>query len=234
MQKFAVAMLTLVLAAFTVADAHANLIDNGSFETTTPTVPSGSFVNFTPGSTGLTDWTVVGPTGTEVSPVNTTFSQECCSFPAEDGNNWLDLTGANSNNDSEGISQTVATNIGDQYTVSFYVGNVYDPTGFFGTTSTVDVSENGSSLGAFENSCTTCTNTLVWELFTDTFTATSTSTTLQFLNGDPASDNSNGLDNVSLVDDGPAPTPEPSSLAFLLLSSGLIVFAGYRRSRISR
>lgn len=222
------------LAALTVVNARANLIDNGSFETTTPTVTAGNFVNFPSGSTGLTDWTVVGPNGTEVSAINTTFSQDGISFDAEDGNNWLDLTGDNTNSDAEGVSQTVATTIGDAYTLSFYVGNVYDPLGAFGTTSTVNVSENGTSLGAFENSCTTCTTQLQWQLLTTTFTATTTSTTLQFLNGDPTSDNSNGLDNVSLVDNGPAATPEPSSLAFLVLGSGLMGLAGYRRRRISR
>lgn len=229
MLKIATAMSLTVLVALTAANARANLLTNGGFETTTPVVAAGSFQNFVPGSSGISGWSVVGNSGTDVSVVNTTFTQDGFTFPSEEGNNWLDLTGDGSNNSSEGVSQTVTTIVGDQYTLSFDVGNVYDPSGIFGTTSTTDVSAGGVSLGAFENSCTPCTMVLEWKPFTTTFTATSTSTTVQFLNGDPTGDNSNGLDNVALLDDGKAPVPEPSSLAFVSL--GLLGLAGYVRRR---
>jgi len=230
MQK--IATLVTVLVLFAAVDARAD-VTNGSFEITTPAVPAGSFVNFLTGSTGITGWTVVGAPNTEVSVVNTTFAQECCTFPAENGSNWVDLTGDGTNSDTEGVEQTVATNIGDLYSLSFFVGNVFDPAGIFGIASTVDVFENGVSLGAFENSCTTCTTKLTWQQFTTTFKATSTSTTLEFLNGDPITDNSNGLDNVSLLDLGPSTAvPEPGSL--VLFSSALLLLglAGYVRRRI--
>lgn len=225
MQKTATSLTVLLVLAGGIA--HANLITNGGFETTTPAVASGGFLNFIPGATGLTGWTVVGNAGTEVSAVNTNYVSECCSFPAEEGNNWLDLTGDTTNNDTEGVQQTIATTIGDNYSLSFYVGNTYDPRGVYGTTSTVDVFANTTSLGAFTNSCTTCTSKLTWQPFTTSFTATTTSITLKFLNGDPANDNSNGLDNIIVLDNGPVgTTPEPGSLALAGLA---VLFLAVRR-----
>ena len=187
----------------------ANLITNGSFEA--PLVPSGGYLNYPSGSTSITGWTVVGAAG-GVSIISGTFAWECCTFPAEDGSQWLDLTGDNINS-VEGVEQTVATTAGTQYVLSFWVGNAYDPGGGFGTTSTVDVRLGGLSgtlLGAFTNSSTTM-GTQVWQKFTTMFTATGSSTTLDFLNADPSNDNNNGLDNVVLVATGPpTPAPQPS------------------------
>jgi hypothetical protein len=75
--------------------------------------------------------------------------------------------------------------------------------------------------------------TLNWEQFTHTFVAGGTSTTLAFANGDPLADNSNGLDNVVLVDLGPAVpiVPEPGS--FGLLAAGLALFGLLRRKQNS-
>jgi Protein of unknown function (DUF642)/PEP-CTERM motif len=203
---------------------------NGSFETTVPAVGNAACGIFVSGSTSITGWTVVGPAGTDVAVCNTNFVQSGISFLAENGSNWLDLTGLNSNN-AEGVQQAVATIIGDSYTLSFWVGNVDSPATGFGVTSTVNVSANGTSLGAFTNNCTTCTTTQQWTQFSDTFTATSVSTTLTFLNGDPATDNTNGLDNLVLTDNGPAGVPEPSSI--VLVGSGLLGLAAWLRRRVA-
>ena len=183
---------------------RANLITNGSFES--PVVPSGSYLNFFPLSPPP-GWTVVGP---EVSIVSGTYSAGCCTFPAEDGNQWLDLTGPGTNS-LEGIEQAVATTPGTQYTLSFWVGNVNDPFGVFGTTSTVLLSINGGPNQPFTNSVNS--TTLSWQQFTTTFTASGSTTTIEFLNGDPITDNSNGLDNVVL--NVSSQTPEPGTLSLL-------------------
>jgi hypothetical protein len=207
---FAVAAAGVLAAS---SEASAALIANGSFET--PIVPVGSFTNFAVGSGLLTGWTVFGLAGTNVSIVSGSFSQNGVTFEAEDGNQWLDLTGDGSNS-TEGVSQAVTTTTGDQYQLSYFIGNTTGG-GIFGTTSTVDVSLNGVPTFADTKSNVSPTD-LNWEQFTHTFVAAGTSTTLAFQNADPANHNSNGLDTVVLVDQGPAPVPAP------LIGFGLPVF----------
>ena len=218
--------LLIGLLTCLVSAEASTLITNGSFES--PVVPVGSFTNFASGSTLIPGWTVVGAAG-GVSIVSGTFSQECCTFPAEDGAQWLDLTGLNTNS-TEGVEQTVATTVGTNYVLSFWIGNIFDPGGIFGTTSTVDVrlgGLGGTLLGAFTNSSTT-RGTQIWQQFTTSFTATGSSTTLDFLNADPGTDNSNGLDNVALTV-GAAGIPEPGTLS--LLGLGIIGLGLVRRRK---
>src|SRR5664279_5350236 len=119
-------LLLAVLLALAGINARAASITNGSFETTSVAVPAGSFNLYSPGQTGLTGWTIVGDAGTDVAVVSGTYTSVGILFPAEDSSNWLDLTGFVSNT-SEGVAQTIATNIGDSYTLTFYVGNVNSP-----------------------------------------------------------------------------------------------------------
>jgi hypothetical protein len=226
MKSSAISAFVLVGVLTASSGASAALIANGSFET--PIVPIGNFTSFAVGSSGVTGWNVFGPAGANVAIVNGTFSQNGVTFQAEDGNQWLDLTGDGSNS-TEGVSQVVATTIGDQYQLSYFIGNTTGGGGIFGTTSTVDVLLNGALAFTNTNSNVSPTN-LNWEQFTHTFVATGTSTTLGFQNADPPNDNSNGLDNIVLNDLGPVtPVPEPASL--VLLATGLATFAVMRSRR---
>jgi len=227
--------MAFISIAATVASSPAghavSLIANGSFET--PSVPAGSFSLFNPGSAGITGWTVVGPRGTDVAIVSTTFVQNGVTFQAFDGNQWLDLTGFNSNS-TEGVSQTVTTIAGHQYQLSYFIGNTTGG-GIFGTTSTVDVLVNGAPTFADTNSNVSATS-LNWVPITHKFTASGSATTLDFINGDPGNDNSNGLDDVALVDLGPVVTgvAEPGSLALLGAGIGSLGMAGFYRRKSSR
>jgi len=162
--------------------------------------------------------------------VSGTFAQNGVAFIAQDGAQWLDLTGFNINS-TEGVSQTVATTVGNLYQLSFFVGNTTGG-GIFGTTSTVNVSLNGVQSFSDINS-TVSPVAQNWQQFTHTFVATSASTTLALLNGDPVSDNNNGLDNVVLLDLGPAvgAIPEPDTYAMLLGGLSLLGFMLRRRKK---
>jgi len=120
MHKTLIAVCALSMVA---GVARGNLITNGSFET--PVVPVGGFTNYLSGSTLITGWTVVGP---EASIVNGSYVSLGELFPAKDGVQWLDLTGDLSKA-VEGVQQTVTTTPGTSYTLSFWVGNVFQPGG---------------------------------------------------------------------------------------------------------
>lgn len=214
------AFLTVALACFLAAPAGANLITNGSFET--PVVPAGGFTNFNTGSTAITGWTVVGP---QVSVVSGTYASFGLTFPAEDGTQWLDLTGDGSNA-LEGIEQAVATTPGATYDLAYFVGNQVNPGGPYGTTSTVEVLVDGSVIQKSTNSMGAGGTVQVWQQFTTLFIAASSSTNIEFLNLDPVTDNTNGLDNVILtLGTSTTTTPEPSTFVlFALALSGLAFF----------
>jgi hypothetical protein len=125
----------------------------------------------------------------------------------------------------EGVQQTVTTTPGQTYNLSFYVGNVAG--GVFGTTSSVGVLINGSLVATKTNSAPG--TTLSWEPFTVPFTAASASTVIGFENLDPAGDDSNGLDNISLVLAPTNAVPEPGTLTFTLFGTALVGFGFLRR-----
>jgi hypothetical protein len=189
----AAGFLVALVVGVAPASAATNLIKNGGFEK--PVVPSGSYQLFGTGSS-FVHWDVVGASG-NVAIVSGTFTQNGFSFPAKAGAQFLDLTGTS--NSATGVAQTVATTPGAQYTLSFAVGNVVDPGGIFGTTSTVDVLIDGTQVMAATNSRGTGSTTMVWKRFTTTLTASSSSTTIALINGDPPNDTANALDVVKLV-----------------------------------
>jgi len=186
----------MVLCSVTAVFAQTNLIKNRSFER--PVVPSGGFRLFSTGKT-FSHWKVVGDSG-NVAVVSGMYTEQRFRFPAKAGAQFLDLTGAS--NTATGVAQTVATTPGAAYFLTFYVGNIYDPHGVDGVTSTVNVWVDGQQVYRATNSRGKAKTSLTWQKFTTTIVAASSTTTIAFINGDPPSDNVNGLDAITLVPQG--------------------------------
>ena len=187
------ASLAISLASPGAAGASAGRVRDGDF--TVPAVAAGSFALLSTGST-FDGWRVVGAPG-NVGVVSSTFAQSGVTFNGDGGAQWLDLTGASDS--ATGVRQLVPTAIGQRYLLRFAVGNVVDPNGIFGVRSTVDVLVDGARVDRATNSAGAGAASQVWEGFRESFTATSSVTSIEFLNADPPTDTSNGLDDVSVT-----------------------------------
>jgi hypothetical protein len=214
MNKIVLALLAASAATVAALPAAANnLIVNGDFES--PGAPAGSLTLLGGGSTALTGWNVTGPADNAIYIINTTYTEPNALFTAESGSNSLDITGSFNSGPTSGVNQDVTTVVGQKYRLSFWVGNQdgSDNPNYL-SPSTVNLSIDGGPTIA-ETNANTSTHVINWEEFTDTFTATGTTTNISFLNGTPLTDAEGGLDNVSLT-----AVPEPASWAMMLVGFG--------------
>ena len=171
------ALVTLALAAFGPA-ARANLVQDGGFET--PAATGGyntGYLLFTPTQTFGTGnvWTVVGLTSpTNVAVYNSAQTEGNPSSPTplnvEEGSQALDLTGATDNGAQTGVQQSIATDVGSMYSLSFYVGN------YQSQTVGVLVYLNGSLFQTVSDTDATTGYVTTWQQYTYNFTATGTTT----------------------------------------------------------
>ena len=198
------------------AHAQAGLISNGSFEA--PLVPMGGYTTFAAGAPDLVGWSVLG---IEATVSEGSFTQSGITFQAQDGNQWLDLSGESSNSSLNGVQQDVATTPGVAYLVSFYVGSAFDGVYFF--PSSIDLAIDGSARWKYTNPAIPTTSH-DWMRFDVGFVATGTSTRIAFYNGSAGDNFTSALDNVSVT-----AVPEPATGALLLAGLGALV--GARRVR---
>ena len=186
---------TLGAAAATVSSRSAaapNLIQNGGFEQ--PVVHAGRYR----ATSWLPGWSSIGPRGGDVAIVSRSFVQARFRFPAQSGQQWLDLTGGTGTYQA-GIVQTVKTSKGTSYTLRFWVGNVVNRGGIFGVKSSVAVDINGNQVLLATNTNGAGRASQNWKAFSVSFVATSAATSVAFLNEDSTSDQTNGLDSVTLT-----------------------------------
>jgi hypothetical protein len=188
--------------------AHANLFENGSFES-----PGGAGNFILPGgSTFVTGWTTV---------LNGVEYFNASGFGgATDGVMIVDL--ASYVYSAGGIEQTVDTAVGTTYEVGFSAGNYLG----FGRTGTgvVKVTIDGVTQ-AFDTAVAT-SSTTTWKQISFEFVATQARTTVRFWNDQNANQYFAFIDGVGIT---PA-VPEPQTWALLAGGLALVGWAGRRRA----
>ncbi len=213
---FAVGFVCLACAA---THANANLLTNGSFELGTLVNDGNATQTFSAGPTAITGWTAVGRQVSWIEAGNP------FGITAQDGSRFLDLTAYNTGAPFGGGTQTIATTIGDQYNLTFFLGSFTSRWG--GPPISILASAGGTS-ATFTDSPATTTST--WVPFSLPFTATSASTAITLTGA--AGVEYIGLDNVDveLVGGPPDGVPEPGTYALTALGFGaLAVIIGRSR-----
>jgi hypothetical protein len=203
-----VCLLLLVL----IANSKGAVIQNGGFEENF--VP-GTYLTFATGQKlGSSGWTVVGPSGTEVMLLKTTYNEPFGGyslFQSQEGQNSLDITGLGNKGPNVGITQNVQTIVGTSYVLSFYVGRV-TPTGGpnapYAHPAKIDLRIDSGSRITFTNADIT-EGMNNWKRFSYNFTAANTTTTIAFFNATRTDTNQAGLDNISIASSENT-VPEPS------------------------
>lgn len=205
-------IITAIILCAATATSAATIINDG-FEDPIITAASGA-VGYPGGSTGITGWTA---TGNDVVHIRDTHVEAGpLVFNAQEGSQHVDVTGAGNTGFNDGIFQDVATVVGQQYTLTYWIGraNGVSTDNRYQTPSTVLLGVGGSLVATSTNADTGPVGTINWKAFSHTFTATSTSTQIGFFNGtaDIANGGNNfaGVDNVAI-----AVVPEPCGFAAL-------------------
>ncbi len=176
----------------TAGASGVNLIQNPSFETIAGSTTS--YLTVDAGdSTTISDWTVDTPSvyqggGGSVDVVSNDY------WNTEDGDYSIDLAGTTGV--PGGLYQDVATTPGVEYTLSFWSAVNGDETP--GNSHTMGVTVNGSTVDTV--TALGVGRPLDWVQNTVTFTATSTTSKIEFDDTTPTDQNQGpALDNVSLI-----------------------------------
>jgi hypothetical protein len=203
---FAVASFTMATVLGSGA-AHANLLTNGSFEDTTNFVNQGNdTMDLDVGSTLMPGWTVTG--SHYVSWIGPTNPFNGLTASPSGGSYFLDLTGYIAGAPYSGVTQTIATQAGATYLLTFDLGS----SPFYGVQDGVTAS--AASASETFTSTNDGTQNNLWQSESLSFKATGSSTAIIILGN--SGDNYIGLDNVSVVETA-AGTPEPATWAMMLV-----------------
>ena len=200
-------MATSAIYLGCVTHANANLLTNGSFEFGTLVNDGNATQTFSAGPTAITGWSAVGRQVSWIEAGNPFL------LSAQDGSRFLDLTAYNTGAPFGGVTQSIATTIGNQYSLSFFLGSF---TTRWGGPPISILASAGSTSQTFTNSAVTTSST--WTPFAMTFTATANTTAITLTGS--AGVEYIGLDNVDVEPAGAVGAPEPAT--YILIACGLI------------
>ncbi|HLL27669.1 MAG TPA: DUF642 domain-containing protein [Xanthobacteraceae bacterium] len=203
------------------AQAGVNLLQNGGFED--PAIATwyqnyGAHTNDPWSGPSFPGWSVVG---NNVDIVSASFSPG--GAPAYQGTQFLDLVGYGSTGD---ILQTFNTQAGKTYALSFAYGN--NPWSTSTAAAAFDVLGNSGLLAGTITHSGSTTGNINWVVYTGTFVADSSSTTLRFDNTIGGGSGGVLLDAVSV-----SAVPELSTWAMMLIGFAGMGFVAYWRARKS-
>ena len=216
-------MKSVLLLMLAVPAMWANLLTNGGFEQ--PHVTGGTSENFAVGSTDITGWVVVPFPPANVSLIRDDFTMGNLTFLPHSGTQSINLTGTISG-EAAGVLQKVKLQVGDEYNLTFWVGNQDNSAADFLMDATVGLVIDNDFVAMYTNGDSSH-HALNWKEFSYTFTATKTTTSIEFENFTLPNEYYVGLDDANLVDLTPrSVTPEPKSL---WLAGLALLAAGWRR-----
>ncbi len=217
----------VLLQLLAVPVMWANLLTNGGFEQ--PLVTGATSESFPVGSTDIRGWLVVPFPPADVSLVRDDFTADHLTFLPHSGVQSLNLTGDISG-EAAGVLQKVKLQMGDEYELTFWVGNQDNSAAHYSMDATVGLVVDDNFVHMYTNGDNSH-HALNWKEFSYTFTPAKTSTSIEFENLTLPNEYYVGLDDASLVDLTPhAGTPEPNTLWL----AGMTLWAAGRRGRIFR
>ncbi len=176
------------------APAVASKLPDGSFED--PQIGAGTQQMIDAGGS-IGPWKVVGQG--DVALIGAGYSIGGVSLQAKNGVQLVNLAG--DQHVQAGVEQTFKTVPGKQYLLWFRIGTVFSHELGFGPNSTVIVTVDGASKGIFTvmgHPNGHDQTQVIWGRAGIVFTAANAQTTIDFMNGDAASDGFCGLDGLSL------------------------------------
>lgn len=184
--SYLIGLVTIVLLCGTAS--ATNLLVNGSFENGTYTFGGDGAQNVAPGDSTITGWSVINKS---IAPILNTNTY---SILPQDGTISLDMQGYFESFPYGGVQQTISTQAGNQYRLSFWIG-VQNSLGI-GMGPAGVMATAGATSQTFTNTLTGAGNQ--WQQFTMDFTAAGAQTTITLSGQSTQGGAYIGLDNAAV------------------------------------